>query len=266
MSSIDRVRSALMRVAVDRSPKADGQPVLFDSAQTGVEMILVHVDSILMTRRMTLDFGSSTNIVCDVAGRRIMDIISLSDEALAATHASIIAKDGLGPDDAAGVAELLLALCADGDRVAFTRGRVTGKTNALRGGVSSKALRDSISPTETADPDAPVDRMEAWIETIAPHIQTALWVEEEEWQVIAGDDDSAAVLQTWAEDFLDRFLAPDFPLAETLETDGILTFGLTGEATGHLAVVGRLGQFVVASVEGGSAAQTLMAWRALSTA
>ena len=88
-----------------------------------------------------------------------------------------------------------------------------------------------------------------------------LLIDGEEVTPIRGEGEDADRISPWAVDAVERLLAPDFPLAMALETDGIMAFGLKGSTERHLVVAGRLGRLLVGVVSGADPAETLVRWQ-----
>ncbi|MEM9318841.1 MAG: hypothetical protein AAGA70_07510 [Pseudomonadota bacterium] len=256
MRDLSKLKSALKRTAADGLAGGAARPV--DSVEAGIAHIIDAVDTTLMGRRITIRIGDGQELHLDAAGRRLMRF--------AAPVPGQVPFDPtveLKAEDAADVANVLRALFVPPTHVTITAKPTADAFDPTEGGLTPAKLREAagLQPNQAHDREADLN-MEPFVNGLQEKCLAALWIQEEDVALLAGEEARAAALSQWAAPMMERLLSPEFPLAAALETDGIAVFVLPDAADRHAIVAGRLGAYLVAEIAGADPSETLALWHA----
>ncbi|MBF9030854.1 hypothetical protein HKCCE3408_10665 [Rhodobacterales bacterium HKCCE3408] len=258
MSDGSRIRSALKRAASDG--RIGSGPASFSSPEGGAARILDALDAIVMPRHMTLVFDTGREVGCEVAGRRLVRFVAPAPDGLSPGESELFDGRELTAEDADHAVATLMAVCRDCASVQIRTGGVADTTET---GIETTTLLSILGVGSDEDDSAPGDALDRIAAALEDRMQASLFVHDETMDVLLGDGDAVTELGDWAADMLERVLAPGFPLASMLETDGIAVFAFPGTSGCHAMIAGRLGQYLVALFDGADPSETLAAWREL---
>ena len=254
MTGPGQIKAALRRAARD-GPARD-RASAFDRPEDGAAIILGHVDATVLPRRLVFDLDSGGRLACLAASRRLIRLLPPLPPGLGD------AFEGNLPADAAATGRALADLCREARRVTLSEDVATAEEEVTGTGLAPAAIAATLDRTlDRRAPDA--DPLDALAAALAPDLTCAFTLLEEEVEVLCGDGAAVTALSDFAGDLLGRLLDPGFPLAATLETDGLVIVALGGDADSHVAVAGHLGRYLVAVLDRGDPTPTLAAWRAL---
>lgn len=262
MTDLAKLKAILRRTAADGAFAARKEG--FAGAEDGVARLLGHVDRAVLGRRLVFEFDNGARLVAEASGRRLIRLMPPAPAGLGADQAALFTGEEIRKDQVGALAAALLGLCEGRSGFRLTAEPLGDEVDPTEGGVTPAALLDALGlPSAPAEPDTVQDQVDGLFAALDPRLICAMSIDGEDAVLVRGEGDAAARLTDWASRMMDRLLAPDFPLAAALETDGIMVFGLPEAAGCHLVVAGRLGQIFVASVEGTDPSATLEAWRAI---
>lgn len=259
MSDLSKLKATLKQAAVDgiKGPRA----MPFAAPELGAALILDAVDGSVMGRRITVSAGGSSGkaLMLDASGRRLQRVAGPVPE-----HFAIRADVELKSSDAAALAAGLMAFCEGQSDLRITTQPIADAGDPAEGGIVPDLVREvlGLSPggAETEiDPEADL-HMEPFINALAPDCHAALWLQGEDVSLLVGDEARASRLSDWAAPMLEQLLAPEFPLAASMETDGIMVFVMPDSAERHTLIAGRLGAYLVAEVKGRDPSASIAAW------
>ncbi|MBF9035442.1 hypothetical protein HKCCE2091_14440 [Rhodobacterales bacterium HKCCE2091] len=258
MSALGALKAALARVASDGLSAGDSAGFL--TPADGVACILDRIDLAVLPRKLRFRFEDGSDLTCLAGGRRLLQLLPPAPEGLSPQTAALFDGRMLGPAEAEPVANALIAVT--GQHETFRLRAEPDATDPAMGGIGTEAIAAALGLAPADDDDADEgDAIDAFVAALTPNLRGALWVDDQEIEVLNGSDAEVEALSDWAAVLLERLLAPGFPLAASFETDGILVFIPPAGTEGHALVAGRLGQFLVAKVEGADPAATLALWQ-----
>lgn len=264
MSARDRLRAVLRRAATDGAIHRQQEP--FADPSAGAALMLEHIERTMLARKLVFEFDDGARFGCIASGRRLIRFAAPVPAALGRDLSRLIDGSQLTAQDAEAAAALLRAVC-DG-RSALT---VRPETPEVRPGptetgLAPAAVRGALPlPESPPDTARDADLLQALLADLGPGLRAALSLAgDEDLTVETGGQEAVSGLSTWAADTLDRVLSPDFPLAQSLQTRGILVFGAPQGADCHRLIAGSGGQLLIAEVDGPDDAATLAAWRRLA--
>ncbi|MEM6609805.1 MAG: hypothetical protein AAF689_14650 [Pseudomonadota bacterium] len=257
MADLSKLKAALRRTAADGIAPVASVP--FDAPDQGVALILDAVDRAVMGRRVTVAFNAGAALSFEAAGRRLMRFVAPLPMGV-----PLSPGEELKADDTDMVAAALLALCTAKASLTITSIPTADTLDPTEGGLDPDKLREAagLAPPATIDTAADLN-MEPFIDGLLPSCTVALWIQDEDVSLVTGDETRAAALSQWAAPMLERLLAPEFPLAAALETDGLAVFVLPKAAARHAIVAGRLGAYLVAEITGDDPSETVDLWQKL---
>ncbi len=261
MSDFAKLRSVLRQASHD-GVVLDGAKT-FESAADGASLIAEQIGKSVLGRKLTFQFDRGEPLVCIASGRRLMHFVKPVPKHLS-THAALFDVADLRAEHAGGVAEVLLKAVEGQTNFKVTADPREGDPDPIENGISVEEIQAALG-IETRDIDeAKADTLAAFLEAIETRAVAALWVVDRDVTIALGADVDAADLSNKVAKTLQTTLDPKFPLAASLETDGVLTFGYGASPAEHFLIAGRIGQYLVAKISDGDEAQTLSAWRKCS--
>lgn len=261
MSDLSRLKSALRRAATDG-------PVLprkldVSGSDEALAQILRLIDTAVLARHLTVTLGDGVTLGMEAAGRRLFKLTGPVPPNATADQAALFELPVLKSEHAGAVAELLRALGGGQSVLEIVTARGNVIADGTTGGLSPEAIAPGLlsAPPRNANRPDPLDALVAAIES---DLRGALFVHGDEAEVIQGDEAQVELLMAWAVPLLDRLLSPGFALADALDTNGIMVFGFGPDADRHGIILGHLGHFVLAAIDGADTTPTLAAWQDVS--
>lgn len=252
-----------------RRAAADGYPVRpdfrYDSARQGVALVLSQIDSQVLAREVVFDFDDGTRFACIASGRRLVRLLEPAPRNLHSNKVALFVQGEVTADDLDTVADLLVELCERGRRFEIAIGPHDAGIDPAQGGVSTGAIACLLDLYLPAKSDIlPADELSALAESLEDKLIAAALVQDDEIALLKGEGAEATRILDWCDRLLAGLLSPSFPALATLESCGVVVFGLAQPADRHLIVAGRLGRFLVAALEGADVTDTLGKWRAVT--
>lgn len=260
MSDLARLKAALRRTAEDGLAPRGAE--VFDRPEDGAAIILGHVDRSMLGRRLGFRFDDGTGFDCEASGRRLIRLLPPEPPGLEPAGAALFDGAELRPEQGDLLAATLVTLCGGRTSLRMSSEPLGDAADPSQGGIDTSGLFERLgqAPADLAQ-GAEGGDLDALVAEIGGDLLSGLLIDGEEVTPIRGDGEDADRISPWAVDAVERLLAPDFPLAMALETDGIMAFGLKGSTERHLVVAGRLGRLLVGVVSGADPAETLVRWQ-----
>lgn len=260
MNAMTDLKSVLRRAAADGTPDRSGFP--YESARQGVAHVLSQIDSQVLAQKVVFEFDDGTRLDCIASGRRLVRLLEPAPRNLQANKVALFMQEEVTADDLDTVADLLIELCERGRHFRIATEPSDAGLDPSQGGVSTTAIAARLGLSRPDDMDlAPADALSVFIDRIEERLVAGVLVQDEDVSLFKGEGDEAARAVAWSERLLAGLLSPSFPLLATLESCGMVVFGLSGPADRHLLVAGRLGNFLVAAVDDRDLAATIATWR-----
>jgi hypothetical protein len=260
MNQMTDVKSILRRTATDGTEVPTG--FAYESARQGVGHVLSQIENQVLAQRMVFDFDDGTRLACISSGRRLVRLLEPAPRNLHPNKVVLFVQEEVTADDLDTVVDLLIELCERGRHFTIVTEPSDAGLDPSQGGVSTSAIAERLDLAKANDRKlASSDDLPVFIERIDESMLAGVLVQDESIAVLKGDGEEATRMIAWANRLLVGLLSPSFPGLATLESSGLIVFGLSGPAERHLLVAGRLGSFFVAAVEGRDVAASLAIWR-----
>ncbi|SPH18235.1 hypothetical protein DEA8626_01767 [Defluviimonas aquaemixtae] len=260
MSDFERLKAMLRHSAQDGTPRLGR--VEYATAQAGVARVLEQVDTAVIGQQLSFEFDDGARLVCTTVGRRLVRLLPPAPPGLTAEQTALFDLDELRGEHAQGLSNLLVGLCERGAGFAMRVEPLGEGVAPASGGVEPVAIAEAAGlPGEAMFETGAGKLHETFLDALQASLRAAILIDGEVSSLICGEGDEAALVVDWVESSLEKLLSPGFPLLGTLETNGILVFGLPEAAGCHLLIAGRRGNLVVATVKGGDVAATVDLWR-----
>jgi hypothetical protein len=262
MSEFERTKAALLRAAADGG--ADLSVSRYANASEGVAKVLWQIESQVLAQRIDFKFEGGTRFACIASGRRLLRLLEPAPRNLPPNLVALFVRKEILPEYRTEVGELLMSLCERGRQFTVTSEPIETDADPSQGGVSPLAVSESLGlRTQKDGGEAPEAILDEFVERIAGAMIAGVLVHDEDVTILKSDPTDPVRVSDWSAKLLERLLEPSFPLLGSLETSGILVFRGADASDRHMLVAGRLGRFVVASVNGGDASRTLKHWQRL---
>lgn len=258
MSDRDRVQSLLWRAASDGW--RNETRVNYDDPMQGATRLVRIVSRTLLARRVRLEFSNGAQVIFDASERRILRFVPPAPLDLPSDLTSLFADAPVTGEDATSAANLLVTLCDGTTGFAYSTQPISGDADPVVTGVSWQSLEHALG-VDAQDVPAPDGSLEDFVTALAPHLSAAVLISGDTAAVIRGEGQTADRLMAWAKTGAERLLSPDFPLFGTLETSAMVMFGPPEHGGDPVVLVGRLGEYLVASLDKRSAKTALDLWR-----
>ncbi len=226
-------------------------------------MILRHIDATVIGRRLTLTFDDGALLLCDATGRRLIRLLPPIPKGLYPEQTTLFDGEDLRRERAQLLAAMLMQLCEKRNSVRITAEPLATDLDPAEGGIAPATVAALLGVQDpVATGSSRPDILERFVAALGPRLRCAVVLSGEEFIHVVGEEAEVAALADWAADTADVLLGPDFPMAPALESDGVLALAPTPGASCHTVIAGRLGQVLIATIEGHDPGKTLDQWRA----
>lgn len=265
MGARDDAQKDLRRTASDG--KLSGEWVEYGLADEALALFLQQVEQAILGRKLSVSLGDGTTFAALAAGRRLIRLLPPAPGGLSSGLAESFSSDELSAKDQDSALAALRAVFKASGRLRILaepppeRLEVIGDTGLRASSLFEAGGLSGHNPAQSAGAER--DIVDAFVAAMELDLKAAVWIEGDETSAVHGDEAAIASLAGWATRRLERLLAPEFPMAAGLETDGIFVF--VPHEGAQRVLLGHLGNILAAEISATSGTVALEHWRRLKS-